>query len=133
MADVIAHVTVQNHARHAAECECLEGDTAPVHVEARDLGTGRRRREADPNLAAAAARERLVSAPDWGPIPINTYPRPKGATPLRVPLVPVQSSTAASQRKPASSRARSGDQAGNASEAVLLVSRVGLLPSAFLA
>jgi hypothetical protein len=26
--------------------------------------------------------------PDWQPIPINTYPRPKGATPLRVPLVP---------------------------------------------
>jgi dipeptidyl aminopeptidase/acylaminoacyl peptidase len=28
------------------------------------------------------------SFPDWQPIPINTYPRPKGATPLRVPLVP---------------------------------------------
>jgi Tol biopolymer transport system component len=26
--------------------------------------------------------------PSWQPIPINTYPRPKGATPLRVPLVP---------------------------------------------
>jgi hypothetical protein len=28
--------------------------------------------------------------PDWQPIPINTYPRPKGATPMRVSLVPAQ-------------------------------------------
>jgi hypothetical protein len=26
--------------------------------------------------------------PSWQPIPINTYPRPKGATPIYVPLVP---------------------------------------------
>ena len=26
--------------------------------------------------------------PDWQPIPINSYPRPKGATPLRVSLAP---------------------------------------------
>jgi hypothetical protein len=25
---------------------------------------------------------------DWQPIPINTYPRPKGATPMRISLVP---------------------------------------------
>jgi hypothetical protein len=25
---------------------------------------------------------------DWQPIPINAYPRPRGATPLRLPLVP---------------------------------------------
>jgi WD40 repeat protein len=28
--------------------------------------------------------------PDWQPIPINAYPRPRGATPLRLPLVPAQ-------------------------------------------
>jgi Tol biopolymer transport system component len=33
--------------------------------------------------------------PDWQPIPINTYPRPKGATPLRVPLVPANKPCAA--------------------------------------
>jgi Tol biopolymer transport system component len=26
--------------------------------------------------------------PDWQPIPINAYPRPRGATPMRLPLVP---------------------------------------------
>jgi hypothetical protein len=26
--------------------------------------------------------------PDWQPIPINTYPRPRGASPLRISLVP---------------------------------------------
>jgi hypothetical protein len=25
--------------------------------------------------------------PDWQPIPINSYPRPRGATPLRLSLV----------------------------------------------
>jgi Tol biopolymer transport system component len=30
------------------------------------------------------------SPSDWQPIPINAYPRPKGATPLRVSLVPAQ-------------------------------------------
>jgi hypothetical protein len=28
------------------------------------------------------------SVPDWQPIPINAYPRPRGATPMRLPLVP---------------------------------------------
>ena len=27
-------------------------------------------------------------APDWQPIPINAYPRPKGATPVHASLVP---------------------------------------------
>jgi hypothetical protein len=30
------------------------------------------------------------SQPDWQPIPINAYPRPKGASPMRVSLVPAQ-------------------------------------------
>jgi WD40 repeat protein len=28
------------------------------------------------------------TVPDWQPIPINSYPRPRGATPMRLPLVP---------------------------------------------
>jgi WD40 repeat protein len=30
------------------------------------------------------------SSPAWQPIPINAYPRPRGATPMRLPLVPAQ-------------------------------------------
>jgi Tol biopolymer transport system component len=42
-------------------------------------GTGER------TLAGAPSAER---DPDWQPIPINSYPRPRGATPLRLSLVP---------------------------------------------
>jgi hypothetical protein len=36
--------------------------------------------------------------PDWQPIPINAYPRPKGASPLYVSLVPAQAACTAPDR-----------------------------------
>jgi len=35
---------------------------------------------------------------DWQPIPVNAYPRPKGATPLRLPLVPASQPCTAPNR-----------------------------------
>ena len=37
-------------------------------------------------MLSAAGNE--VWSPDWQPIPVNAYPRPKGASPTRVSLVP---------------------------------------------
>jgi hypothetical protein len=36
--------------------------------------------------------------PDWQPIPINSYPRPKGASPLRVSLVPASAACTSPNR-----------------------------------
>ena len=38
--------------------------------------------------------------PDWQPIPINAYPRPKGATPFLTYLVPAYNACAAPNRQP---------------------------------
>ena len=39
-----------------------------------------------------------VRSPDWQPIPINSYPRPKGATPTQVALVPTYAQCTAPNR-----------------------------------
>jgi Tol biopolymer transport system component len=50
--------------------------------------------------ATGANPTRLVagSAPDWQPIPINAYPRPKGATPFKTFLVPAYKQCTAPDR-----------------------------------
>jgi hypothetical protein len=40
------------------------------------------------NLVQLSAGDAYERDPDWQPIPVNAYPRPKGASPTRVSLVP---------------------------------------------
>ena len=49
-------------------------------------------------LGTAAFGEEYQRAPDWQPIPVNAYPRPKGASPIHMPLVPAYLPCAAPNR-----------------------------------
>ncbi len=40
------------------------------------------------NLVPLSVGDAYERDPDWQPIPVNAYPRPKGASPMRVSLVP---------------------------------------------
>jgi Tol biopolymer transport system component len=53
----------------------------PFHIHVIDVGGSN-------DTALTSGDTTWDQQPDWQPIPINSYPRPKGATPLRLSLVP---------------------------------------------